>query len=96
MLVLGADILDAAQQKHATLAKPIAAWKKLVDSCKARNPVDLKKIFSAVDTVPPQTVFSLKGNNFRIVAEIDYDTETVTVTHVLNHKEYDKNKWKRK
>jgi mRNA interferase HigB len=96
MLVLGTDILDAAQQKHSTLAKPIAAWIKLVENCKARNPVDLKKTFSAVDTVPPQTVFNLKGNNFRIIAEIDYDTETVTVTHVLNHKEYDKNKWKRK
>lgn len=95
MLLLGLDILDAAQKKHTSLKAPIARWKKVAEGCNARNPVELKGTFSAVDTVPPQTVFDLKGNNFRIIAEIDYETGTLVVTHVLDHREYDKNKWKR-
>ena len=45
---------------------------------------------------PPQTVFDLKGNSFRIIAGIDYETQTIQVTHVLTHAEYDKENWKRK
>lgn len=40
------------------------------------------------------TIFDIGGNKYRIVTLIDYIRQTVLITHVLDHKEYDKNKWK--
>lgn len=57
--------------------------------------MELRKTFGPVDPVPPQTVFNIKGNDFRLICEIDYEQQTIVVTHVLTHAEYDKGQWKR-
>ena len=40
------------------------------------------------------TIFDIGGNKYRIITLIDYTRQTVLITHVLDHKEYDKNNWK--
>jgi mRNA interferase HigB len=55
----------------------------------------LKKTFGDVDPVPPQTVFDIGGNKWRLISEIDYEQQVIFVTHILTHKEYDEGKWKR-
>ena len=40
------------------------------------------------------TIFDIGGNKYRIVALVDYARQTVLITHVLDHKEYDRNNWK--
>jgi mRNA interferase HigB len=40
------------------------------------------------------TIFDIGGNKYRIVTLIDYTRQTVLITHVLDHKEYDSEKWK--
>ena len=41
------------------------------------------------------TVFNIGGNDFRLIAEIFYDDQTVLIRHVLTHAEYDKEDWKK-
>ena len=41
------------------------------------------------------TVFNVKGNHIRIIALIDHTRKTMLVTHVLTHREYDADKWKK-
>jgi mRNA interferase HigB len=67
----------------------------LAEGCKARHPQELRQTFGPVDPVPPQTVFDIKGNSFRLISEIDYEHQTIVVTHVLTHEEYDREQWKR-
>ena len=40
------------------------------------------------------TIFDIGGNKYRVITLIDYTRQTVLVTHVLDHKEYDKGNWK--
>jgi mRNA interferase HigB len=40
------------------------------------------------------TIFDIGGNKYRIVTLIDYMRQTVLITHVMDHKEYDRNRWK--
>jgi len=40
------------------------------------------------------TVFNLKGNDYRLIVGIDYETKTIYYKYFLTHAEYDKSKWK--
>jgi len=93
--VIGKDLLQEAQKKHTKAKKAIDRWLRLAEACKAKHAMELKKTFGDLDPVPPQTVFDIMGNHYRLIAEIDYEIQVIVVTYFLTHKEYDKNKWKR-
>jgi mRNA interferase HigB len=39
-------------------------------------------------------VFNVKGNRYRLVAEINYRFQRVYIRHVLTHTDYDREGWK--
>lgn len=41
------------------------------------------------------TVFNLGGNSFRLIAGINYESQTIFIKDVLTHAEYDKGDWKK-
>ncbi|MFZ0537849.1 MAG: type II toxin-antitoxin system HigB family toxin, partial [Candidatus Sulfotelmatobacter sp.] len=63
-----------------------AEWKKLMD---------VRKTFSSADAVGKRTVFNIKGNEYRLIAEINYPFGRIYIRHVLTHAEYDRGGWKR-
>jgi mRNA interferase HigB len=40
------------------------------------------------------TVFNIRGNDYRLVAAIHYNTQRVYALRVLTHAEYDRDRWK--
>lgn len=61
---------------------------------------DAKATFGQADvatgvTGRTATIFDIGGNKYRIVAHIDYRRQTVKIEAVMDHKEYDRNRWKR-
>ncbi|MEI8194959.1 MAG: type II toxin-antitoxin system HigB family toxin [Phycisphaerae bacterium] len=75
-------------------------WFKLTRKARWQSFQDTKALFGQTDVARDTaskrtaTIFDLGGNKFRIITLIDYLRQTVLITHVLSHKEYDKNKWK--
>ena len=61
---------------------------------------DVKALFGQTDVTADTkskrtaTIFDIGGNKYRIITLIDYTRQTVLVTHVMDHKEYDKGNWK--
>ncbi len=86
-LLLFSAIHAGAEASLDTLyrATKAAQWKNLTE---------LKLIFSSADLVGPYTVLNIKGNHYRLIAEINYRSGTVFVRHILTHADYDKGKWK--
>jgi len=41
------------------------------------------------------TVFNIGGNKIRLIAAVHFNTQCLYIRHVLTHKEYDKEKWKK-
>jgi len=62
-----------------------AAWKSLAD---------VKAVYSSADQVNRRTVFNISGNNYRLIARINYRMQIVFVLHILTHEEYDEEGWK--
>jgi mRNA interferase HigB len=56
--------------------------------------MQVRQVFPSADAVDKFTVFNIKGNAFRLIAEINYHTGKVFLWHVLTHAEYSKEGWK--
>lgn len=86
-------LLDAAAQ-HGDLAAPLDAWYRIAKKAEWRSLDDIRKIFSSADGAGIYTVFNIKGNTFRLIAEVNYKTGRLYIRQVLTHAEYDNGGWK--
>ena len=70
-------------------------WIKLIEGADFKSPQEIKQLFGgSVDFVGAQTVFDVGGNKVRAITKVEFGVRVVLVTHILTHKEYDKDKWK--
>ncbi|WP_322745241.1 type II toxin-antitoxin system HigB family toxin [Nostoc sp. LEGE 12447] len=49
-------------------------------------------MYPKAEAVGNFTVFNIKGNNYRLIADIVYETQRIYIKYVLTHAEYDKDK----
>jgi mRNA interferase HigB len=81
-------------------AEAFEDWFRLARQASWHSFQDARALFGqsdvATDTASGKTatVFDIGGNKYRIVTLIDYVRQTVLITHVMDHREYDKNNWK--
>ncbi|HZZ76928.1 MAG TPA: type II toxin-antitoxin system HigB family toxin [Gemmataceae bacterium] len=80
--------------KHRRSQQPLMQWYQVVSDAEWRQFSDVRKTFNNCDQVGSKVVFDVGGNNYRIIAVIDYERQRVYVRAVLDHKEYDKGTWK--
>ena len=78
------------------MANALDRWVNIVEAANWKIPNDVKSTFGVnVDFEGKQVVFDVGGNKARIIAKIVYGIlQIVNVSHVLDHAEYDKKKWK--
>jgi mRNA interferase HigB len=76
-------------------AKPgLEAWYGVVRKAKWATPIEMKQVYGNADLVGRRTVFNIAGNRYRLIARVNYISQTVFVLHVLTHSDYDKGAWK--
>ena len=95
MRVISRKTLLAAVKRHAELEKPLDVWYRIAKKAQWHNLTDVKKTYSHADYVDPYTVFNIKGNEYRLLAKIEYRLGIIFIKHVLTHAEYDKGDWKK-
>jgi mRNA interferase HigB len=75
-------------------------WFKLTRRQSWHNFQDVKALFGQTDVASDTkskrtaTIFDIGGNKYRVITLIDYLRQTLLITHVMDHKEYDLKKWK--
>lgn len=87
-------LLQAAE-KHGVLSEPLDVWYRIAKKAEWENLVDVRRNFPAADTVGEFAVFNIKGNAYRLITEINYQTGRIFLRHVLTHAEYSKGGWKK-
>lgn len=83
-----------AGRRHPELAAPLDIWYRMARRMEWKSLEDVRVVLPSADGVGKYTVFNIKGNRFRLIAEINYRTGRVFIRHVLTHAEYDKGAWK--
>jgi mRNA interferase HigB len=83
-------LLEAADE-HAALSGPLDVWYRIARKARWSSLTEVRRVFPSADAVDRFTVF--KGNAFRLVTGINYNTGKIFLRHVLTHAEYSKGGW---
>jgi mRNA interferase HigB len=94
MHVISRKKLGEAAAKYSDLDGPLDAWFHIAKAASWRSMADVRRTFSSADAVGKWTVFNIKGNKYRLIAEINYTFGRIYIRHVLTHAEYDRGDWK--
>ncbi len=94
MHVITRPKLLKAGAKYSELSGPLDVWYRLTKRADWKGLDDLRKDFPSADGVSEFTVFNIKGNQFRLIAEVNYRSGRVCIRHVLTHAEFTKGSWK--
>jgi mRNA interferase HigB len=95
MHVISRKKLKEAAARHADLDGPLDAWFRIANKATWKNLTDVRRTFGTSDAVGKWTIFNIKGNQYRLIVEINYTFGWIYVRHVLSHAEYDREGWKR-
>jgi len=101
MNVIRRKTLQAFWERRGNTAAqtPLLEWFKIARKAYWQNFADVQSVRGDADVVhvasgKTAVVFDIGGNKYRLITMIDYVRQTIRVTHVLTHKEYDQDRWK--
>ena len=79
---------------HPNSESSLSAWFKIARKARWQNIVEVRQDYPHADLVGRNVVFNIAGNNYRLIAEIHFESQLILIRHILTHAEYDKDKWK--
>lgn len=78
-------------EKHAETEQYLKTWYDTAMSSTWENPNDIKKTYANVSILKSgRVVFNIKGNDYRLVAKINFEKQWLFVRFIGTHSEYDK------
>lgn len=91
MRIIARKALREFWKNHSSAQKPLQAWYADTKQARWKNPNDVKRVYRNASIVGNnRVVFNIKGNDYRLVAAINYDFGIVYIRFVGTHAEYDK------
>ncbi|MCX6152433.1 MAG: type II toxin-antitoxin system HigB family toxin [Ignavibacteriales bacterium] len=91
MRIISRNILIAFWSKHQDAEEPLKAWFDEAKKAKWKSPNELKKHYKNASIISDKrVVFNIKGNHYRLVADIEYYIGIVFIIWIGTHKDYNK------
>jgi mRNA interferase HigB len=94
MRVISRRTLREFIRQHPNAESSLEQWYRIVRRAGWNSLADVRRVFPHADHVGRRTVFNIAGNNYRLIARINYRGQKLYVLAVLTHGEYDKEQWK--
>jgi mRNA interferase HigB len=92
--IIAKSRLMALAAAHSDCVQQVADWYNIARKAAWHNLAEVRQTFRHADQVGDKTVFNIKGNSYRLIVHIRYDTGIIYVKDLLTHAEYDKGAWK--
>lgn len=89
MRIIAKKTLRAFWEKHPRAEAPLLAWYREVEKEAWTGPADLKAKYRSASIVGDRVVFNIKGNDYRLVVQVNYRVQVVYVRFIGTHEEYD-------
>ena len=91
MRVIARRTLREFYERHLGSKAALEAWYHETTATAWRTPQDIKSRYPSADILPGnRVVFNIKGNSYRLIVKIHYNTGIVFIRFVGTHAEYDK------
>jgi mRNA interferase HigB len=94
MRIIGTEHIDVFCRKQAASRRHFDRWLQTAEAAAWKKWVDVKQTYARASKAGLCAVFDVQGGAYRIITQIDYDLETLSVLYVFTHADYDKGKWK--
>jgi len=91
MRIIAKRTLRAFWERHPEAEQPLKAWHQRVSKVDWGAPADIKAVYRSADFLKGNRVcFSIGGNKYRLIAQINYPKRLVFIRFVGTHAEYDR------
>jgi mRNA interferase HigB len=81
--------------EHPDALVPLMNWYRITKRADWGSLAAVKRDFAHADIVGRRTIFNIHGNDYRLIARVNYKTKRVFILYILTHAEYSKGGWKR-
>ncbi|CCI32828.1 type II toxin-antitoxin system HigB family toxin [Microcystis sp. T1-4] len=81
-------------ERHSDAEEALRDWYNFASKASWKNLVEVQGRYPKAEAVGNFTVFNIKGNKYRLIADINYSRQTIFVKYILSHAEYNKENWK--
>jgi mRNA interferase HigB len=87
--------------RHKDAEDWLKNWMIVVKAAKWRSLEDVRRTYPRTTTAVGDsksvvTIFKVKGNNYRLMVAIHYNTQRIYVRDFMTHEEYNSQAWKRR
>jgi mRNA interferase HigB len=96
MIVIGTDVVEAYFADHIghkgikVARSQYAAWLHIVGAAAWRHPEDVKASYPKASILKSgRVVFNVKGNDYRLVARVQYQAGVLEIRFFGTHADYD-------
>ena len=91
MRIISKKTLRECWTIHSDSEQPLKAWYAKTKLADWKTSIDIKNDYRNVSfVVNNRVIFNIKGNQYRLVAAINYEFGIVYIRFVGSHKDYDK------
>ncbi len=97
MIIIGTDVVERYLADHAghrgikAARSQYEAWLDIVFRADWRNPEDVKASYPKASILKAgRVVFNIKGNDYRLVAAVQYRAGVLAIRFFGSHAEYDR------
>jgi mRNA interferase HigB len=94
MHLISAGKLKEGSAKYPDVENQIKSFYKKVEKSNWQSLIEVQQDYKSAESVGKFTVFNIKGNNYRLILDIDYEEQVAYFKYFLTHAEYDKEEWK--
>jgi mRNA interferase HigB len=94
MRVVGKTLIEDYGISHSNARRPLGAWLRVAEQATWQNIMEVKQTYPHADYVKPYTIFDIKGNSYRLITIINYDSQLLSIERRMTHSEYNKGNWK--
>jgi len=94
MRLISKKNLQSAIEPYPDAQSAIESWYQLIKDNDWQSLEEVRNGYSrSVDQVYGYTIFNIKGNQYRLIVQINYKTRTIFFKKFLTHAEYSKIHW---
>lgn len=91
MRIIAKRALREFWERHPDAKQALDAWRKEVENADWDTPAKAKNRYPHASIIPGnRVVFNIRGNRYRLVAEIDYRRRALSIRFIGTHAEYDR------
>jgi mRNA interferase HigB len=94
MHLISAGKLKESVSVYSDAVETVKNFTKKVEFSSWKNLIEVQMDYRSAESVGNFTVFNIKGNRYRLILSIDYESQVAYFKYFLTHAEYSKDDWK--